>query len=173
MAAIAVALAGCGGSGPTATTTGSQPDNGIAAAYQFSRCMREHGVTNFPDPIVHSSPGKTAVGLRVSPAQTGLPGFKAAQQACQSILPAPNSTEIAQQQRGEEQGKLGFARCLRGRGYPDFPDPTAQGRLNPSMVAAAGVDIHTPAFLKAALACVGASNGTVSRAALEQALGGG
>ena len=59
-------------------------------ALNFSKCMRSHGVPNFPDPEFHSGGG---VGIRIGGKGSGIdpnsPQFKAAQKACQSELPGP------------------------------------------------------------------------------------
>jgi hypothetical protein len=67
------------------------------------------------------------------------------------------------------EGKLSFARCMRSRGITAFPDPTRQGQYTLSMVTAAGVDIHAPAVKAAAMACIPASQGTVSAADIQRA----
>jgi hypothetical protein len=48
---------------------------------QFAKCMRSHGVRNFPDP---NSQGGFLMGGDVDP---NSPTFKSAMQACQSLLP--------------------------------------------------------------------------------------
>jgi hypothetical protein len=57
------------------------------AALAFSRCMRAHGVTHFPDPQFGS--GKVSIQAKGSPG-SGLdpnsPLFKRAQQACQGLM---------------------------------------------------------------------------------------
>jgi hypothetical protein len=60
-------------------------------ALNFSKCMRSHGVPNFPDPEFHSGGG---VGIRIggkngSGIEPNSPQFKAAQKTCQSDLPRP------------------------------------------------------------------------------------
>jgi hypothetical protein len=61
------------------------------SALNFSKCMRSHGVPNFPDPEFHSGGG--GVGIRIGGKGSGIdpnsPQFKAAQKACQSDLPRP------------------------------------------------------------------------------------
>ena len=136
------------------------------------RCSRPF----FPDPVVHSSPGKQSVGIRVDPSETGSPHFKAAQKACQSIMPGPTKADIAaqaQQQRAHTQGLLSFARCLRQRGINNFPDPDAQGNLTPQMLSAAGIDVHAPSVLAAVRACIPESGGQVNAAAIQQAANSG
>src|SRR6266511_4197308 len=53
------------------------------AALKFSRCMREHGISKFPDP-------QSGGGLLIGP-DSGIdpssPAFKAAQKACEQLLP--------------------------------------------------------------------------------------
>ncbi len=63
-------------------------------ALKFSQCMRTHGVPNFPDPQLSSS--GVGVGIRIEGKKGGpsridpsSPGFRAAQKACQSIMPEP------------------------------------------------------------------------------------
>jgi len=64
-----------------------------ALALRFSRCMRAHGVPNFPDPSVQSNGSGVAVTIRMKAGSGGIdphsPQFQAAQQACRSILPKP------------------------------------------------------------------------------------
>jgi len=175
IAAIAslAALAGCGSSSPARPTT-ELPQNMITDAFKYSSCMRNHGVTNFPDPLVITSPGQQAIrqALPISVARS--PQFKAAQKACRGIMPMPNANpaQMAQQQHAREQNLLAFARCLRSRGVPDFPDPTSQGELTLEMVNAAGVDIHAPAVLTAAKACIGVTHGAITGADVERAVNG-
>ncbi|MBO0868504.1 MAG: hypothetical protein J2P15_08055 [Micromonosporaceae bacterium] len=52
----------------------------LAAAQKFAQCMREHGI-DIPDP----DPGNP--GIRIRNIDPNDPKFKAAQQACQGLLP--------------------------------------------------------------------------------------
>jgi hypothetical protein len=59
------------------------------AALSFSKCMRAHGVRNFPDPTFSANGG---IGIKIragskSDLNPDNPTFKAAQQACQGRLP--------------------------------------------------------------------------------------
>lgn len=175
--AVAVCAAGCGGSSPKPSTTGAaaKPGNGVNAAYRFSACMRDHGVTSFPDPTVRSSPGHQSVTVRITPLISSSPQFKTAQQACQSILPGPNisAAQLAQQQHAREGALLAFARCLRAHGLSGFPDPNSQGQLTLQMVHAAGIDLHAPDVLPAAKACIGVTHGIITGADVERAVNSG
>ncbi|MDQ6777403.1 MAG: hypothetical protein M3071_14560 [Actinomycetota bacterium] len=176
LATAALAAAGCGGTAtpPSPATGSAPPKNIVSAAYRFSRCMRQHGVTGFPDPVVRSSPGHESVGIRITPVLTGSPQFKSAQKACQGIMPGPgpgNGGPSAAQTAARVKGLVAFAGCMRSHHVPTFPDPTTQGQITPSMLTAAGIDLHAPAARAAAVACVPASGGQLTAAQVAQALG--
>jgi len=170
-AAVCAGVAGCGSSGPS-TTTGTGANQGpAAAAFAFSRCMRTHGVSGFPDPQVTTSPGQTSIRIRAVAKDNGSPQFKAAQQACQHLLPGPQNVSPAQRQ-ARARALLAFARCLRGHGLAKFPDPDSQGQLTIEMINAAGINLHAPNVLPAARACVGVTHGVITGADVERAING-
>ena len=172
--AILLLIAGCGSSSPKRTGSGSAT-NGVSAAFKFASCMRNHGASNFPEPQVSNRPGGQSISIRVPASLGDSPAFRVAQKACSGILPGPqngNPVQIAQQQHQREQDLLAFTTCLRSHGLPDFPDPTSQGQLTLDMITSAGVDLHAPQTLTAAKACIGASHGAVTPAAVEQAVNG-
>jgi hypothetical protein len=176
---VALAAAGCGGSSPKTTSTnsagGQSSENPVTQAYHYAACMRDHGMSNFPDPHVSISGGSTQISMMVGDGAKASPQFSAANTACRGILPGPSSASPAaqaQQQRARAQDELSFARCMRDRGINGFPDPNAQGRLDVEMIQAAGVDLTAPQVRTAALACIPASNGILTRAAVMQATSG-
>ena len=174
VASLALLAAGCGGSSP-ARSTSQSPHSIIAAAFKFSSCMRTHGVTNFPDPAVFSGNGQQSVRIAVPVTAAGSPRFATAQKACQGIMPAGQNaspTQLAQQQHAREVDLVAFARCLRGHGLADFPDPTSQGQLTRQMVTSAGVDLHAPSVLTAAKACIGVTHGAITAADVAAAVNG-
>lgn len=177
LAAIAIAsltllAAGCGGSGRSLATGARPSQNPVQAAFRYSACMRNHGVTNFPDPQVVNHDGEHGVRIQaVGP--KGSPRFAAAQKACQGILPAPSGNgpqETAQQKHTRLADALSFAKCMRTHGVTSFPDPTAQGDLSVEMVQAAGIDVHSPAVLRVVQACLPASHGALTPAKIRAAL---
>jgi hypothetical protein len=103
----------------------SQPTN-IEKALAYSRCMRAHGVRNFPDP---DSNGEIP---KASPQELSRPQFKAAEKACQNLLP-PGSDDVFPP--GEVQqlliGMLRFSQCMRSHGVPNWPDPTTDSEGRP------------------------------------------
>jgi hypothetical protein len=71
---------------------------GISAADKqkllaFSRCMRAHGVPDFPDPSFDSNGGGISINAGgASDMDPSSPTFQAAQKACQSLLPGKPGT---------------------------------------------------------------------------------
>lgn len=170
---LAASAAGCGANHPTTTATSNAAQGPAAAAYAYARCMRTHGVADFPDPHVKVSAGHVAVGIAVNPSETGSPKFKSADKACSGILPGPASpAQVQAQQHAHRENLLAFARCLRSHGIHGFPDPNQQGDLHLSTVIAAGVDIHSREFLDAARSCVGVTHGMITFGQIEQAVNG-
>ena len=175
--ATAATLAACGGSHPPAKSASAPRSGGaakdfVAQAYKYSACMRSHGVADFPDPKV--SHGGQSISIHVVPGSS--PAFNSAQRACAQYGPrlGPDGANGANgdDTQAHEQAMLAFARCLRGHGFPRFPDPSTQGRLSLSMITAAGIDLHQPALLHAGFACVGVTHGDITRADVEQAVSG-
>jgi hypothetical protein len=151
--AAAAVIAACGSSSPRSSTASSSSGQvrdaqAVRDAVSFAGCMRSRGVADFSDP---TSFGQFKHEFHSSVAS---PTFQSAAANCQHLLPgggphlssAPNQARIA-------AGRA-FAGCLRSHGFPNFPDPTSSGELS-----AAGVNIHQPAFLRAADACVSTTHG--------------
>jgi hypothetical protein len=121
--------------------------------------MRSHGLPNFPDP---TSPQQFKLYIASS---EGSPAFQSAQTACQHVLPGggPPSQSAAQRQ-AQTVAASAFARCLRGHGFANFPDPTSSGEITHEMLANAGIDPRQPAVLQAADACVSVTHGLLTKA---------
>jgi hypothetical protein len=171
----ALLVSACGSSSSTSTTkTTSSFQSAVSQAFRFASCMRNHGVTNFPDPTVTDNGNHQSIAIRV--VGPNAPAFKTASKDCQGILPAPSKADLASEaaaQQAHKQDLLSFARCMRGRGVNGFPDPTAQGLFTLQMITDAGVDLHSPQVAAAARACIPASGGVVTPADIAQATGSG
>ncbi|HET8979620.1 MAG TPA: hypothetical protein VFN87_15770 [Solirubrobacteraceae bacterium] len=167
---LGAGAAGCGSQSPTSTANQSAKSP-VAMAYAYSRCMRANGVPNFPDPKVSSSPGQMSIKLAVSVQESDSPKFGSAQKACQHLAPGPQTASPAQR-RAQAQAFLAFARCLRSHGLSRFPDPNSQGQITRQMISAAGIDLHQPAVLAAAKACVSVTHGVITKADVERAVNG-
>ena len=172
--AVALLLAGCGGGTTTSTTDAASapPQHPAAAAFAYARCMRQHGVPNFPDPRVHVSGSETSIAMMVPGSLGASPAFKSAQHTCRGLLPGPAATSPAEQ-HARSLHLLDFAHCMRAHGVSTFPDPTPSGQITREMLAAAHVDVRAPSVQKAAYACVPSAGGAVTAAQIRAAIAHG
>ncbi|MDE3069931.1 MAG: hypothetical protein KGJ43_04310 [Acidobacteriota bacterium] len=144
------------GSAPASSGSAGSAAAGATSAQQkleaFSRCMRTHGVPNFPEPVE----GR----FEIAPGTLGGRGkgsgqFRSARGACGKLL--PNGGVLSpQQQRERQELVLKVSACIRSHGVPDFPTPTVEGnhvRLN--LKRGSGVDLRSPQFQSALAACRG------------------
>jgi hypothetical protein len=162
LALIALIAAGCGGSG------GSGGGNTTAAnqekAVKFAQCMRENGVSQFPDP--DASGNLTIDGvLNGSSIDPNSQAWQQATDACRDLQP-PGFTGGGPRSSGEQEAALQFAQCIRDNGVPDFPDPANGQPLVdtnriPSAATANGMSILNAAMQKcrSAGAAAGATGG--------------
>jgi hypothetical protein len=165
--AAATAIAACGSSSPS---SGGQTNPNQAQAQQetvsFARCMRSHGVSNFPDDLnFQNVPG-------MNPSS---PAFKTAQTACQHLLPVkyvPSQPPTAQ----AYARLLHWAKCMREHGISGLPDPKPDPVPAPGSPGTAGIgtlmgdggywvgipssiNAHSPAFTHLATVCGESPNG--------------
>lgn len=87
-AALATAKTACRSLLPGGQLSQSQEQQRLNELLQFARCMRSHGVPNFPDP--KSNP--VSLNLRGSGIDRKSPQFQSAQQACSSVRPKAGGT---------------------------------------------------------------------------------
>lgn len=165
-AASSLLLAACGSnahnpSSGSASRSGSQPS--LAQMRQdgvdFSKCMRSHGVSDFPDAATR------AFKAALNPSAPHSPAFQSAYARCRHLLPndgVPSAKPT--HSRAQIAAFVAFARCMRSHGFRSFPDPTSTGQLTHEMLASAGVDIHEPATVQAADTCAGVTHGFITRA---------
>jgi hypothetical protein len=175
LVALGVLVTGCGGSSPTggvaslgshasststtsSTAAGSTGGSGSSAspesqAVAYSACVRAHGVPDFPDPKISTHGNGVSVAIRVTPAITGNPQFKSAQQACNKLLPGGGPGEGPNHQiTPQEQSQyLKAAACIRTHGIPSFPDPTFSG--GGVHIEHQGLNESSPVFKAAVQAC--------------------
>lgn len=158
---LGLAATACGSGTPSRPSGSSSAKGPGGAAFAFAQCMRSHGVSGFPDPIVKTTANSASVS-QVAPASlASSPHFKSASRACAHL-------EAAAQGAGPQRGGppksvlLAFARCLRAHGISGFPDPSGQGQLTPAMLSAAGVNVHTQQFFNAGRSCVGVTHGQIT-----------
>jgi hypothetical protein len=124
LAALTLGVSACSGT-PNGNASPSTSSN-LARGVSFSLCMRDHGLTTFPDP--DSSRQFTidgvANGTSLNPSS---PAFTQALSACKSLEPAGF---MGQQRTPQQQAyALKFARCMRDNGITTFPDPASDGPI--------------------------------------------
>jgi hypothetical protein len=120
--AIVALISACGSTAPAASNTAPSAQKAV----KFAECMRNNGVSQFPDP---GASGKLTIDAVAngSSVDSSTPAFKQAISACKNLEPAGfmGSKRSSPQQRAA----LKFAQCIRSNGVPDFPDPIPNGPL--------------------------------------------
>jgi hypothetical protein len=125
--ALIALISACGSTAPAETGSGSGSGSGgnnttanAQKAVKFAGCMRNNGVSKFPDP---NASGKLTIDeiANHSSLDPSTPAFKQAISACKKLEPAGfmGSKRSPQQM----QAALKFAQCIRENGVNDFPDP--------------------------------------------------
>jgi hypothetical protein len=153
LAALALVAAACGGSSGAKSSSSSGSNNSGSSDREktlaYSKCMRAHGIEDFPDP---DSEG--GIGINASPGSNldpNNPQYQAADKACKHLLPnggRPQSTS-PEQQAERRTAALKYSKCMRNHGIADFPDPNSEGGLEiPSTI-----DPNNPQFKAADKAC--------------------
>ena len=121
LALMAVIATGCSET-PTATETGSATETAAprSKAVRFSECMRQNGVSAFPDPEPSGELTIDGVlnGSGIDP-ESG--PWQQAISACKALQPSGFTGRKATPQ--EQDQRLVFAQCIREHGVTDFPDP--------------------------------------------------
>jgi hypothetical protein len=120
--AIVVALIGAGCSDEPAENDGAADTNAhYEQAVKFSECMRDNGVSEFPDP---DASGEVTVDgvINGSSIDPNSPAWDAAMGACKELQPS-GFTGDDEVTPSEQDARLAFAQCIRDNGVEDFPDP--------------------------------------------------
>jgi hypothetical protein len=146
LAGLALLMTACSlpGAAHQASSSSSPSPDPKNAGLEYARCMRSHGVPNFPDP-------DSSGGLVLPPngsVDPNSPQFQSAQQACQDKVKSQFPPQAPPAQDREKL--LRYAACMRSHGVPDFPDPRSDGAL---AIDASKVDPNSPQFKAADQAC--------------------
>jgi hypothetical protein len=153
LGAAALALAACGsGGGPIASNqTGSGPGPG---AVTFAKCMRGHGVPQFPDPGGTPPTGSSIsiLGAQLPPTTNiKAPAFRSALNTCMKrFLAAHPRPPLSAAQKA---AAVKFAECMRAHGVPSFSDPTFPANGGIAIRSGPGVSPDSPAFQHAQQVC--------------------
>jgi hypothetical protein len=122
LAALAmVALIGVGCSNEPSEDSSSGGATNATKAAKFAECMRDNGVSEFPDP---DASGELTIDgvLNGSSLDPSAPAWKEAIGACKDLHP-PGFTGDEEVSDEEQEVRLEFAQCMRDNGVEDFPDP--------------------------------------------------
>jgi len=154
--AVTVALCGCGATGqPSGTATNAASAD--ASAFAMARCMRSHGVTNFPDPTKAS--GGAGFSISAIPGSSTLtvdgttfegPAFESAVKACKLFGGGTAPPPITASQKRKA---VAFAECIRKHGVPGFPDPTFPAGGGIAQSSGPKINRNSPAFQRAVAVC--------------------
>jgi hypothetical protein len=147
LAMVALIGAGCSSGGSSGSNTNAATQE---KAVKFAECMRENGVSEFPDP---DASGRLTIDgvVNGSGLDPNAPVWKEAIGSCKNLQP-PGFT--GQTRSAEEQDAgLRFAQCIRDNGVEDFPDPAPNAPLVdtnriPSAATANGMSILNAAMHK-------------------------
>jgi hypothetical protein len=149
VAAFSLLAAGCGGGGSpgVASVSSSTTDAMTNGALALARCMRSHGLPNWPDPTSSGVFDKSTLrqlGYIVSRVRAVEDG------ACNHLLGASSQGQTIT--LADRADYLKAAACMRSHGIPDFPDPTFQNN-NVQTNIPSSLDQASSQFKSAAAIC--------------------
>ena len=170
VAAVVVAvgiIAGCGSgsrsSSSLAGTAGANPSQ--TEGLSFARCMRSHGVPNFPDPSASGGINFNGVpGINASS-----PAFRTAETACRNLLPVKTPPSTTPSPHAFTR-LVHWAVCMRAHGISGLPDPRPDPPPGPGSAGTSRygtlmgdggywvgipitVNAHSPAFMRLSTTC--------------------
>jgi hypothetical protein len=144
VAAFVLLAAGCGGGGSATTAAATA---GQAGAVAFARCLRSHGLRNWPDPTSSGMFDKAKLrqtGYSVSQVRAVEDG------PCKHMLPA--AAEGPTITAADRADYLEAAACMRSHGFPAFPDPTFPNNHVQTNIPSS-INQDSPRFRNAATIC--------------------
>jgi hypothetical protein len=159
-AGLAVLAAACS-AGPAQPGAGAgSPGSAGSGPLAYSRCMRAHGISDFPDPNPSGGLSLPGPGNGGDLLQTN-PKNQAAQKACQSLMNAGLGTPA--QRAKNYAAALKYAACMRAHGLINYPDPKPPGNgpnsqsnsggQGGSGSSQSGLDPNSPQYIAANKAC--------------------
>jgi hypothetical protein len=146
---VALLLSACGGSSGDPTHT-DPADRALA----FARCMRAHGIKDFPDPQV-SSGGAVKLQFKAGAGSSDPQKMGQAQQACRHLI-AAGEKKLTPKERVEREEQLTkFARCMREHGVNVHASAEGGGVQIQIHPGGGGPNPESPSFQAAQKACQG------------------
>lgn len=152
MIAVCVLAAGCGGASHKSPTSSSA----ASAQLAFSKCMRAHGVPDFPDPGTPSGAGENSIGGIAIPSTINMqsPAFQRAENSCRGLFAAAFSPKGKPPITASMKASLIIqAQCMRTHGVPGYPDPKFPASGGIEIFDSPAVNQQSPAFKHAQAIC--------------------
>ena len=156
MACVVMLAAACGSA---ASSSGTAHLSRHQQMLNYSKCMRQHGVPDFPDPDSNGNIGNYQPHVSNSV-------YQAADNLCVRLQSAGcNCGQRTQHDiQMQEARLLSYARCMRSHGVPNFPDPRApqsgsDGTTSFGFPPVHGLDLKSPQVGVADQACKSLQSG--------------
>jgi hypothetical protein len=133
---------------------GTSPEDFEDQALEFSQCMRENGVPDYPDPEFNGDGGMTMERSAGPGDSNDFEAEQKAMKACEDKMPRGGGN-FSEEDRAEMQDRfLEYAKCMREHGI-DMPDPDFSGNGGAFVVGGGpdGVNPNDPDFKEADEAC--------------------
>jgi hypothetical protein len=160
LAAVSACSAAGAAGGPSVSAAGT-PTSEAAVLHEYVMCVRAHGVPEFPDGSVDSH---GVVSFPDSAPRIPDSAVGACQVYFNRLPPQPTASPAVPPQLFHEL--LSFARCMRGHGVTDWPDPSPNGVffLDSRLIAAGKLG-----FYRQSQACQQANPGVSGHFSIGQA----
>jgi hypothetical protein len=151
LAMVALIGAGCSDAPDENGSAGNTNAANQEQAVKFAECMRDNGVSEFPDPDASGTLTIDGV-LNGSSLDPSSAEWQNAIAACEDLQP-PGFTGDEEVTAEEQEARLEFAQCIRDNGVEDFPDPANDAPLVdtnriPSAATESGMTILNAAMQK-------------------------
>ncbi|MEU6825504.1 hypothetical protein ABZ921_33240 [Streptomyces atriruber] len=146
-------LTGCSGDSSAASSgkeSSASPTSPFDQGLAYSKCMRENGAPDYPDPQQDTG------GVRLTPGEGANPNsesFKKAEEACRDKAPQGLGGGGGGGAALDSEKVSAWATCLRKNGLPKFPDPEIEGSNMKIDINGTGITPGSAEFTKAMGAC--------------------
>ena len=164
-------IGACGSGSPSGSGSNSSQSQPQQELLSFARCMRSHGVSNFPDP----NPNGSGFNINVAGMNSSSPAVTAAQRACKGLLPVKRPPSGPPSPQAFSR-LVHWASCMRAHGISGLSDPRPNPPPSPGSQDAnlygalmgdggywvgipSSINAHSPAFTHLATVCGESPNG--------------
>lgn len=147
---VGILVSGCGGTSPAGSTLQAAVLDARTQFVGFASCMRAHGLSGYPDPVVSGVGGHLQATISPGSLDPNSPAFRSGDRACHRLLPNGGGPSGGGGHSAQQQGQdVLYADCMRTHGAPNFPDPGHDG----AFTLPATINEQAPAYLHATQAC--------------------